>query len=65
MTKQSSILVEEEVEEMMNVVEVARMSEALKAMGLTDSQINVVINYIATGIGLPESTEQSKEKESE
>lgn len=62
MLEQSSTLVKEEVEEMMNVVEVARMTEVLKTMGLSDSQIITVLNYIATGIGLPD-VEQSKEKD--
>lgn len=38
----------------MNVVEVARMNECLKALGLGDADIIIVTNYIATGVGLPE-----------
>ena len=37
---------------MMNVVEVARMTECLKALGLSDAEIIIVQNYIATGVGL-------------
>ena len=57
---QGSNFTEEEVLEMMNVVEVARMNECLKALGLSDSEILIVTNYIATGVGLPEkkSTEE-------
>ncbi len=58
---QSSSFVEEEVSEMMTVVEVARMTECLKVLGLSDSEILIVTNYIATGIGLPEK-EQHEDK---
>lgn len=51
--RQDSNFGEEEAAEMMNVVEVARMNECLKALGLSDADIIVVINYIATGVGLP------------
>lgn len=57
--EQGSNIIEKEATEMMNVVEVARMNECLKALGLSDSDILIVTNYIATGVGLPtkESTE--------
>ena len=48
---------------MMNVVEVARMTECLKALGLSDAEIIIVQNYIATGVGLP--TKEPAEKESD
>ena len=51
----------EMTEEMMNVQEVARMTEALKAFGMSDSDILVVINYIATGVGLPKQEPVEKE----
>lgn len=51
--EQGSNIIEEEATEMMNVVEVARMTECLKALGLSDAEILVVQNYIATGVGLP------------
>lgn len=61
--EQGSNMIGKEDAEMMNVIEVARMTECLKAMGLTEAQIIVVQNYIATGVGLPtqESTETEKE----
>ena len=59
---QGSNIIEKEATEMMNVVEVARMSECLKVMGLTEAQILVVTNYIATGVGLP--TKEPTKKES-
>ena len=59
---QGSNIIEKEALEMMNVVEVARMTECLKAMGLTEAQIIIVQNYIATGVGLP--TNEPTEKES-
>ena len=51
---QGSNFLEEEAAETMNVVEVARMNECLKALGLSDADIIIVTNYIATGVGLPE-----------
>ena len=39
MTEQGSSILEEEANEMMNVQEVARMIEWLRAMGLTDTQL--------------------------
>lgn len=59
---QGSNIIEEEATEMMNVVEVARMTEALKAFGMSDSDILVVTKYIATGVGLP--TKEPTEEES-
>ncbi len=58
---QGSNIMEEEVSEMMNVVEVARMTECLKALGLSDAEILVVQNYIATGVGLPTKEPTGKE----
>lgn len=60
--EQGSSMIGEEDVEMMNVVEVARMNECLKVMGLTEAQIIIVQNYIATGVGLP--TQEPDEKES-
>lgn len=59
--EQGSNIFEEEATEMMNVVEVARMNECLKALGLSDSDIIIVTNYIATGVGLP-TKESTNEK---
>ena len=50
---QSSKLMEKEDTEMMTVVEVERMTEALKVFGLSDSQILLVQKHIATGADLP------------
>ncbi|WP_289077979.1 hypothetical protein [uncultured Parasutterella sp.] len=60
---QGSNIIEKEALEMMNVVEVARMTECLKALGLSDAEIIIVQNYIATGVGLP--TKEPAEKESD
>lgn len=38
---------------MMTVVEVERMTEALKSLGLNDSDILFVQKHIATGMALP------------
>ena len=38
---------------MMAVVEVERMTEALKSLGLNDSDILFVQKHIATGMALP------------
>ena len=43
---QGSNIIEKEALEMMNVVEVARMTECLKALGLSDAEIIIVQNYI-------------------
>lgn len=59
---QGSNIIEKEATEMMNVVEVARMTECLKALGLSDAEILIVQNYIATGVGLP--IKEPTEKES-
>ena len=61
MEQGSNIIEKEATEEMMNVQEVARMTEALKAFGLSDSQIITVTNYIATGVGLPKKEPAEKE----
>lgn len=57
--EQGSNLVKEE-KDMMNVEEVARMSEWLRAKGLKDSDIVNCLTYIATGVGLP--TKESDQK---
>lgn len=59
--EQGSSMIGEEDVEMMNVVEVARMNECLKVMGLTEAQIITVQNYIATGVGLPKQEPDEKE----
>ena len=51
--RQGSNLMEKEDTEMMNVQEVARMFEYLRAKGLTDTEIAGCMTYIATGVGLP------------
>ena len=51
--EQGSNIIEEEATEMMNVQEVARMTEWLRAMGMSDTEIINCMNYIATGVGLP------------
>lgn len=51
--EQGSNIIEEEATEMMNVQEVARMTEWLRAMGMSDTKIINCMNYIATGVGLP------------
>ena len=59
--EQSSILTGKEDTEMMNVQEVVRMFEYLRAKGLTDTEIAGCMNYIATGVGLPKN-EPAKDK---
>lgn len=59
--EQGSNLVKEE-EGMMNVEEVARMSEWLRAKGLKDADILDCVTYIATGVGLPEKKPDSEAK---
>lgn len=53
MMKQGSSIVEKEGAEMMNVQEVARLIEWLRASGMSETEINDCVTYIATGIGLP------------
>lgn len=48
---------------MMTVVEVERMREALKVLGLSDTQILVVLQRIAPGTALP-MEDQAEEKSS-
>ena len=62
--EQSSNLVEEEAEEMMNVEEVARAIDWFKANGLSDADACNCLKYVATGVGLTEK-EPAKEKESD
>lgn len=62
---QSSNIVEKETMEMMNVVEVARMNECLKAMGMSDADILVVQTYIDTGVGLPTKEPTDTDEKSE
>lgn len=61
--EQGSNIIEKEDAEMMNVVEVARLIEWLRAEGLSEAEINNCVTYIATGIGLP-TKEPTEEKES-
>ena len=63
MIEQSSNLIKKEAEEMMNVQEVARLIEWLRAMGMSESDINDCVTYIATGVGLP--TKEPNKKESD
>ena len=60
MAEQGSSMFEKEDDEMMNVQEVARMTEWLRAMGMSDTEIINCMNYIATGVGLP--TKEPTEK---
>jgi len=60
---QRSSIIEGEVLEMMNVQEVARAIEWLRAEGMSESKINDFMVYIATGIGL--QTKEPNEKESD
>lgn len=53
MMEQGSSIVEKEGAEMMNVQEVARLIEWLRASGMSETEINDCVTYIATGIGLP------------
>ena len=59
--EQGSTVMEKEDIEMMNVQEVARMIEYLRAKGLTDTEIAGCVTYIATGVGLT-TDEPAKEK---
>lgn len=59
--EQGSNNIDKEAREMMNVEEVARMIEWLRAIGMSDTDINNCLTYIATGVGLP-SKESTKEK---
>lgn len=56
-----STVMEKEDTEMMNVQEVARMFEYLRAKGLTDTEIAGCVTYIATGIGLNTNEPDKKE----
>lgn len=60
---QGSNTMEKEMTDMMNVEEVARMSEWLRAKGLKDTDIVNCLTYIATGVGLP-AKESEQENES-
>lgn len=55
----------EEVAEMMNVQEVARMTEWLRAKGMSDTEILNCMNYIATGVGLPTNNEPTEVEKSD
>lgn len=57
--EQGSTLSKEE-KSMMNVEEVARMSEWLRAKGLKDTDIVNCLTYIATGVGLPKKESEQK-----
>lgn len=65
MEQSSNIVEKEETVEMMNVQEVARMTEWLRAKGMSDTEILNCMNYIATGVGLPTNSEPSEVKESD
>ena len=52
-TEHGSDILEKEEPEMMTVVEVERMTEALRALGISDSDILLVQKHIATGADLP------------
>ena len=62
MMEQSSNLVKKEAEEMMNVQEVARAIEWLRAAGMSDTDINNLLTYIATGVGLPTNEPEKESK---
>lgn len=55
----------EEAINMMNVAEVARMIEWLRTKGLSDTDINDCLTYIATGVGLPIKNEPDAPTEKE
>lgn len=59
MMEQGSSIAEKEGTEMMNVQEVARLIEWLRASGISEMEINNCVTYIATGVGL--STKESAE----
>lgn len=59
--EQGSNIAEKEETEEMTIMEVKRMNEWLKTMGMSDKQILDCQNYIATGVGLP-IMDQSKEE---
>lgn len=61
--EQGSNIIEKEDADMMNVQEVARLIEWLRAMGMSESDINDCVTYIATGVGLP--TKEPNKKESD
>ena len=61
--EQGSNIIEEEATEEMTIIEVARMTDCLKALGLSDAEILVVQNYIATGVGLPTREPTAKESD--
>lgn len=61
--EQGSNIIEREDADMMNVQEVARLIEWLRAMGMSESDINDCVTYIATGVGLP--TKEPNKKESD
>ena len=61
--EQGSSTIEKEDAEMMNVQEVARTIEWLRAKGMSDKEINDLLTYIATGVGLP--TKEPAKKESD
>ena len=60
--EQSSRLNEMEGTEMMNIEEVARATEYMRALGLSYEQISKCMTYIATGVGLPIEDDEPKEK---
>lgn len=64
MTEQNSNFIEEENEMgHLTSMETARLIEYLRAVGLTEKQINDCQIYIATGSGLPTEKEEIKTEE--
>lgn len=59
--RQSSVIMEKEDAEMMNVKEVALTIEWFKAHGLTDADVTNYLTYIATGVGLEDKEPVAKE----
>lgn len=64
MIGQGSKFEENEKIEMMNIREVARLIEWLRAKGVSDTEIINCVNYIATGVGLPINNKPFEVKES-
>lgn len=58
--EQGSSNIKKEDQCMMNVEEVARAIEYLRAVGLTDKQACDFLTYVATGVGLPVKESENK-----
>lgn len=63
MEQGSNNFIEEEEMGALNSKEVARLIEYLRAVGLTEKQINDCQIYVATGVGLPINEKESDDKE--